>query len=443
MTESQSETARKIFLEALKSCDAKPAVRRHFFLKNGQLNSGRRSYSLITIRRVRIVAAGKAAAPMLQAALKVLAGTTGQIDIAGVLIAPEPLPKLPEGFQAFAGGHPEPNAASFAGASAALKLMVQASKNAADTLCVFLISGGASAMMELPLDRRISLADTARFHRVLVGSGATIAEINCVRKHFSSVKGGRLAQAAGNAQCCSLLISDVPRGMEDALGSGPTVADTSTVADCRRVLQQYNLVAQFPASAQEFFLSEMLPETPKPPELPGSAEVILSADDLVREAAKQAESLGWHPVLDTRCDEWDYRDAARYLVDRIRSLRRQQNRVCLISTGEVTVRLPQDGESGSHGLGGRNQQFALYAATLLEAEDEGVTLLSAGSDGVDGNSEAAGAIVDRDTAAVDRVAALQSLENFDSFRFLAAHHATIHTGRTGVNLRDLRVLLAG
>ena len=298
-------------------------------------------------------------------------------------------------------------------------------------------------MMELPLDRTISLGDTAEFYRTLVASGASITEINCVRKHFSAVKGGRLALAAGNALCRSLLISDVPAGCEDALGSGPTLPDTSTVAECRDLLSRYALLPQFPVAVRNFFEHADLPETPKPTQLTARSITLLGAEDLAQAAARRAESLGWTAVIDNSCDEWDYRQAAKYLLQQLRNLRREHSRVCLVSAGEVTVKLPANG-SGVVGLGGRNQQFALYAASLLIPEDGGIAILSAGSDGIDGNSAAAGAVVDNQTLAdpQSHSGCLQALECFDTYTFLTSRNSTILTGASGHNLRDLRLLLA-
>ena len=152
--------------------------------------------------------------------------------------------------------------------------------SADDTLCIFLISGGASAMMELPLDPAISLDDTVAFHRALVGSGATIVEMNCVRKHFSAVKGGRLAVAAGRAQKISLLVSDVPPAHLDALASGPTIPDPTTIAQCREILTRYQMLDRFPPSVRRFFESPELPETPKPNEVDSPIWKLVDSEEL-------------------------------------------------------------------------------------------------------------------------------------------------------------------
>lgn len=448
------EVARMIFKQALADCSIERAMALHVRVQDGSLYLGEESVPLDRLQHIRIVAVGKAAAPMVSSLLSRLPLPSG-CDLTGVLIAPEAPAHIPETFRFFAGGHPSPNAASFAGARSALDLLQALPKqDRASTLCIFLISGGASAMMELPLDAAISLEDTAAFHRALVASGASITEINCVRKHFSAIKGGRLALAAHGAMCRSLLISDVPAGHEDALGSGPTLPDTSTVRECREILAHYELLPQFPSAVRQFFESANLPETPKSTELHAEACVLLSANELASAAAHRAEALGWMAVINNTCDDWEYQAAAKYLLDRLRTLRRQHARVCLISAGEVVVRLPNTPSRAAAGIGGRNQQFALYAATLLQPSDGRIAILSAGSDGIDGSSPAAGAVIDEttldeatqaDSSGDDfstRASALNALAAFNTTPFLAVHGATIMTGPTGQNLRDLRLLLA-
>jgi hydroxypyruvate reductase len=359
-----------------------------------------------------------------------------------VLIAAGRPENLPSTVQFFCGGHPLPNEASFAGARAALA-MLHALGDASheDTLCIFLLSGGTSAMMELPLDNAISLDDTVAFHRALVQCGASIVEMNCLRKHFSAVKGGRLALAAGRAQTLSLLVSDVPPAHLDALGSGPTVGDSTTVAECRDILARYKLMEKFPAPVRRFFASEDLPETPKPGELNARICKLVDSDELAEAARSHAERLGFHAVIDNACDDWSYDAAADYLLVRLRELRREHSRVCLISAGEVTVRVH---EASANARGGRNQHFALYLATRLRVEDGPIAVLSAGSDGIDGNSDAAGATVDEHTLDGEsrRESALRALDGFDSSTWLSGVGATVVTGPTGHNLRDLRILMA-
>jgi glycerate 2-kinase len=432
------QLARTIFDHALRECSIDRAFDRNLHVTDSHLQiSGQPPIALNQLRRVRILAIGKAAAPMLDALLTRLP-LPPTCDLAGILISPTRPHTLPANIQHFPGGHPYPNESSFAAASAALAMLRAIAEDPA-TLCLFLISGGASAMMELPLDPAISLADTIAFHRALVSSGATIVEINCLRKHFSAVKGGRLALAAGSARKLSLLVSDVPPAHLDALASGPTLPDTTTVADCREILTRYALLEKLPPSVQAFFTSPTLPETPKPHQLHSPAIKLLDSEDLAAAARAHAAALGFHAIIDNTCDDWPSTTAADYLLHRLRELRRTHPRVALISTGEVTVELPP-----SPGTGGRNQHLALTVATHLHPADAPVAILSAGSDGIDGNSPAAGAVLDTHslTSATSVAAAQQALAAFDSTPFLNGIGATITTGPTGHNLRDLRILLA-
>jgi hydroxypyruvate reductase len=445
VTNDLAAAARSIFAAALEECRIEHAFAsgapsgtadNPFAFSLSNLNEASVEVDLSGVTRILVIAAGKGAATMLQGLQRCLPLPSG-CSLQGVLIAPEPPAILSEGFQYFAGGHPLPNQESFAGAKAALSLVEQAAHSG--VFCFFLISGGASAMMELPLDASISLEDTVAFHRALVHSGASIAEINCVRKHFSAVKGGRLGHAAARIPNLTVLVSDVPSGHLDALASGPTVPDSSTVQECHEILQRYALLNQFPPAVSAFFNSAALPETPKKRDFSARVITLLSDAELAEAACRKAEALGFSVFPDHSCDDWDYRDAAVYLVDRLRKLRKRYKCVCVVSSGEVTVQV-----SGHSGIGGRNQQFALYAATLLKPSDHPAAVFSAGSDGIDGNSTFAGAVLDDQSLRADGVTAedVQSaLLQFNSAPLLDRLHATVLTGPTGNNLRDLRLLL--
>ena len=236
----------------------------------------------------------------------------------------------------------------------------------------------------------------------------------------------------------SLLLSDVAPRFLDALASGPTLPDSSTVVECREIIDRYHLRERFTPGVREFFDDPNLPETPKLPEAP--MEILLSSDDLMDAARTRAVSLGYETVIDNSCDDWDYADAARFLLERFEQLRREHPRLCLLSGGEVTVRLGRE-----HGAGGRNQQFALACALALAGPASPVVVLSAGSDGIDGTSDAAGAIADPTT--VSRAQALgfdaaSALAGFDAYPLFTALGDTLVTGPTHNNLRDLRILLS-
>jgi hydroxypyruvate reductase len=349
------------------------------------------------------------------------------------------------GFRYFRGGHPTPTAESIHAAEAILKSLTSLD---AASLAIFMISGGGSSIVEKPVDDEISLPDLAATYGTLVHSGAPIAEINAVRKHLSSVKGGRLAQAAYPAQQVSILVSDVPDDTPDALASGPTMPDSTSIHDCERIAAKYNLIDQFPKSVAELFRQHALAETPKsddPAFVCARWWTVLSNKVAIDEATVAATRAGFAVEVDNSCDDWPYDKAANYLLNRLRELRRTVSRVCLISGGEVTVTVRNGG------IGGRNQQFALACAEQVSGQD--ITVLSAGTDGIDGNSPAAGAVVDGstifragsgevDARAGSAEAVQQALSGFNAYPLFDALGDTVITGPTGNNLRDLRILLA-
>jgi glycerate 2-kinase len=308
------------------------------------------------------------------------------------------------------------------------------------SLVIYLISGGGSATVEKPIDEEISLQDLIDTYGVLVHSGASISEINTIRKHLSAVKGGRLAQTAYPTRQVSILISDVPDNTPDALASGPTMPDPTTVQECHAIVAKHKMLGQFPVSVRELFEHHALEETPKSDDLAfvnARWWTILCNAALLEAAGREAMQQGFLVEIDNSCDDWDYAKAADHLIQRLRLLRSKHERICLLSGGEVTVHV----ENG--GMGGRNQQFALYCASKIRGEN--ICVLSAGSDGIDGDSIAAGAIADGTTLerAKARGFGLETqLSTFDAYPLFEALGDAIVTGPTGNNLRDLRILLA-
>ena len=506
--------ARNIFSASLSQCSIGNAFDRHMHFEGATLVHHPFPalqnvlkpvrIPLDQFRHIRIFALGKAAVPMLDALLTRL---PRGLPYRALCAGPEKPSKRHWRIHCFNAGHPVPNEDSFEAARLALKMLRQSHS---DTFIFFLVSGGGSTLLELPLDESITLADTIAFHEALVSCGATIHEINVVRKHFSAVKGGRLALAAPEATKLTLQIADVPLRELDALASGPTIPDRSTVEDCRAILEHYELLDRFPAAVRKFFAAAQIEETPGAKSHAGSTQpgrktggfhptaalrailrpastarflkdppgfgalsldTLLSSHDMVNAARDRAHELGYKVVIDNTCDDWPYDAAALYLVRRFAELRLKHPRLCLISSGEVTVRL-----QGRPGTGGRNQQFALAAALLLGCEsgflsskahsicDEAlggaqndaqttspassgtdVCVFSAGTDGVDGNSPVAGAIADGTTLARARALnfdPLEALLTFDACPLFSALGDTVMTGRTGHNLRDLRLLLS-
>ncbi|MGH9595392.1 MAG: glycerate kinase type-2 family protein [Edaphobacter sp.] len=431
------EDALDIFQYALNASRIDAAMERRVRFEDGGLWVDGFRYSLNGYGRLILIAVGKAAGTMARAFLRQAGREAERFE--GVVVAPEGTEALPSRLRVYSGGHPNPNEASVAAAVDILETLRGLTER---DLVVFLVSGGGSAMVEQFLESGVSLDEIAAAHKALVESGAPIAAINTVRKHLSAVKGGRLAAAAAPAEQLTILVSDVPEGELDALSSGPTMPDRSTVADVYRIAEEYGLAASLPMAISEMLTGRLLVETPKP----GDAifarsrwSVLLNSVSLEEAATVRAKELGWHVEIDDHCDDWSAERAADYLLGRLRELRRERERVCLLSAGEVTVQVPR----GVNGKGGRNQHFVLLCSGRIGAEE--ITVLSAGSDGIDGNSPAAGGLVDRSTVARAEAAGYPvtaALAEFDGSTLLASLGDAITTGPTGNNLRDLRILLA-
>ena len=424
--------ASQIFQHALAEASIAKGFARHVNCERGILRVCEDLYDLQAYSNVLVVSLGKAGHTMVEALSRQVGSSLQGIAASSI----EPSTQI-HGFRYFRGGHPTPTAGSMQAASAMLRAV---ESQPASALVIFLLSGGGSSIVEKPIDDEISLDDLIATSRALVHSGAPIAEINAIRKHLSAVKGGRLAQAAFPAQQLSLLVSDVPDSTPDALASGPTMPDSTTVEDCYRIAEKYDLLKQFPQSTRELFERHALDETPKSDALASHKArwwPVLSNQTAIEEARVAAERAGFIVQVDNSCDDWDYEKAADYLLRRVRELRTQFSPVCLISGGEVTVKVTNGG------VGGRNQQFALACAQRIAGEN--LTVLSAGTDGVDGNSSAAGAVVDGTSAERARARGLDvrtALEGFDAYPLLTTLGDAIEIGPTGNNLRDLRVLLA-
>ena len=427
------ETARRLFLQTLAESSVGSAFSRHVQYERGVLRVAEDLYPIGDYQRVSVISLGKAANTMTDA----LVGQLGE-RAGGIVVGTSDPAAQQRGFRYFTGGHPWPTAESLTAGRALLRYLENQTEH---SLVIFLLSGGSSAAAEFPLDEDLTLEDVSAVYRALVLSGAAIAEINAIRKHLSAIKGGRLAQAAAPAQQVSILISDVPDDKLDALGSGPTMPDSTTASDCYAIAERYRLAEQFPDTVRRMFAGRRLEETPKSddPAFVGARWwPVLSNATARQAAADQAKALGFRVEVDNSCDDWDYARAADYLLDRLRRLRQAAPRVCLISGGEVTVKV-----TGEGGVGGRNQQFALYCAEKIAGQS--MTVFSAGSDGIDGNSPAAGAVADGTTRERARALGLdcaQELARFNTYPVFAKLGDAIVTGPTGNNTRDLRILLA-
>jgi glycerate 2-kinase len=425
-------TARQLFEHALAEASIDKAFQRNVDCERGVLRICEDLYDLDSFRSVSVISIGKAAHSLLNS-LEMQAGRRFEGIVSSSV---DPVSQV-RAFRYFRGGHPTPNVESIRAAEAMIKSL---SGQNPESLVIFLLSGGGSSMVEKPIDDEISLDDLIATYRTLVLSGANIVEMNAIRKHLSAIKGGRLARIAHPARQVSLLVSDVPDNMPDALASGPSMPDPSTVEDCYTISTRYELLEQFPESVRELFQQHALEETPKPGD-----EVfhrsrwwpILSNASVVETSIQEAQRLGFAVAVDNSCDDWDSLRAVDYLLERVRELRQKSERVCLISGGEVTVKVTNGG------VGGRNQQFALACASKIAGEK--ITVLSAGTDGIDGNSPAAGAIVDGTTmerAQTRGLAPETYLSEFNAYAFFDKLGDAVITGPTGNNLRDLRILLA-
>jgi len=444
--------AQGIFREALAAIDIPAALERKLarsglrihcgeaILDRAEASSiatGGATVDLTQFDHIDVIAFGKASFAMAEGLLDLLAP---EYRADGILVAPTRPPRALEGFRTFVAGHPVPTAESFAAGRAILDLLGRCDEH---TLIFFLLSGGGSALVELPLDPDMTLEDFQTLHRVLVTCGGPIDAINAVRKHLSAVKGGRLAAAAPRAMKITLGVSDVPEGREAALASGPTLPDPTTVEDVRRVVEQYGLLQKLPPAIRARFESSAgIPETPKgdhPAFLRAHFQVLLGVRDLFHQAHRAAEAAGCVTICDNSTDDWPLGQAADYLLDQLAQLKRGNptRRVAVLADGEVSS--PVTGE----GIGGRNAAFVLYCVEKIAGK--ALAVLSAGTDGIDGSSPAAGAVADGGTLARARAAGLDPHDYFrrsDSYSFFKALSDTVETGPTGNNLRDLRILLA-
>jgi hydroxypyruvate reductase len=324
------------------------------------------------------------------------------------------------------------------GAEAAIQLLAGLTER--DSV-IYLISGGGSALFEKPVDPQIILDDLIKLNRVLVGCGLPIEQINVIRKHLSSVKGGRLAVRAHPARQLTIYISDVPDDVPSMVASGPTLPDESTAEQCYSLVETHDLAPKLPAAIRKHFEARSLEETPKPgdPRFAHSRYYCLLSNKDALEAAKTAaESVGFAAEIDA--GNWDahYRQVVDESMDRLDEARKRKpgKAVCLIQGGEVISPV-----TGS-GMGGRSQAFAVYAAERIAGARR--TVLSAGTDGRDGNSPAGGAVVDGETMARAVELGLDAeeyLKASDSYHFFKGLGDTIETGYTDNNVRDVRVWL--
>jgi len=430
------QIARRIFQETLSAIDIPEAMQRKLQLTGTVLRLEDSQVDLRAFKNMRVIAIGKAAHGMVEG-IESLLGR--EFPFTGIVSAPTPPLRAVAGLKYFVGGHPTPDQQSWKAGEAILASLKECDEK---TVVFFLLSGGGSALVELPLDARQTLEDVRQLHRALVTCGAPIDAINTVRKHLSAVKGGRLALAAGRATKITLAVSDVPVGKESALASGPTLPDPTTIAEVQRVIVEYPLREKLSPALLRWISEGKMPETPKESEAAfcnAHFSLLLGLDDLFHPAHHATEAAGFLACCDNTTDDWPVDKAAEYLLEQLNVLRKANpgRRVALIADGEVSS--PVKGK----GIGGRNAAFVL--ACVKKIAGKKIAVLSAGTDGVDGNSPAAGAVADGDTLDRGRAIGLNARYMFresDSYSYFARLGDTIVTGPTGNNLRDLRIFLA-
>jgi glycerate 2-kinase len=430
-----SKQALRIFRAALKAADPAEAVARHVRLRGDVLSVGGKRYRLEEFHNIDIIGAGKASARMA-AAIERLLGRRVRSGLINVKYGDATRLRHVEVNEC---GHPMPDGKGVAGAERIARIAREAGEH---DLLICLISGGASALLPLPA-QPITLAEKQETTRLLLHCGASIHEINCVRKHISLLKGGQLARLAWPATVVTLILSDVIGDDLDVIGSGPTVPDRSTYADARAILMKYRMLDSVPRTIRERLAGDE-PETPKPGDRifeKVQNAIVGSNRQAVDRAAAQARQLGFHTTVLSTFIEGETRDVARVHAATAKEIlasgRPVKRPACVISGGETTVTIR------GTGLGGRNQEFALAAAIDI-AGLKNVAILSAGTDGSDGPTDAAGAIADGTTLARAKELGLNAVEflaNNDSYHFFERLGDLVKTGPTGTNVMDVRVLL--
>jgi hydroxypyruvate reductase/glycerate 2-kinase len=430
--------AEQLFLAGVESVLPDRLIAQQLQREYDRLQIAGHTFHLTQSGRIFVLAAGKAAALMAMETEKIL----GDLITDGHVVTKYGHGSRLSHLTLTEAGHPLPDASGVESTRRMLALARQAGK---DDLVLCLLSGGASTLMA-DLPGEATLEDLKQANDLLVRCGADISEINTVRKHLSAVKGGQLAAAATPATVISLILSDVIGDTIDVIASGPTVPDSSTFADALAVLEKYALGVLFPATLLDHLrqgAAGLLPETPKAgdPVFGNVHNHIIGNNRLALEAAAhKAGELGFETCIITDSLQGDYTEAADFILRTLVHASRQnpdRKPLCLLFGGEPTLKV-----SGS-GLGGRNQHLALYLATRLDPGEE-ITLLCAGTDGTDGPTDAAGAIIDRNTllcAKHKNIDAVEFLSRFDSYHFFQQAGGHIITGNTRTNVMDMVVVL--
>lgn len=433
----KSDGARRAALQAversLRAADPSRLVKNALRLEGGVLKVRGLHRVELGRRRIIVVGGGKASALMAAGVEDVLGA---RIDD-GLVIVPEyqrPFPSL-ERVKLAKSTHPLPSPKGVRAVKNMLEVLDTAGKG---DLVVALISGGGSALMTSPLDG-VSIAEMQATTHLLLRAGAEIRELNCVRKHLSKIAGGRLAERAGDADLISLIISDVVGDDLSSIASGPTVPDPTTFSDARRALKSRGVWSKIPLQVRRKIDSGIegsIRETPKPGDeiFRRVSNILIGSNEIARSAVKTSlRKAGYWVCSNPGSVTGEARLAGRRLAREAVAKKHRSDRWGLVWGGETTVTVHGDG------LGGRNQELALAAAIALEGS-RGITLVSFGTDGVDGPTSAAGAIADSTTAQRAKAAGIDPRRHLlanDSFSFFKALGDLVVTGPTGTNVNDV------
>lgn len=428
----------QLFLETLEGASLERVMSASVERRGDALVVQGESIPLPRAGRVFVAGIGKAAQPMCSALVPLLGP---DCDVQALVVSSVGCEAGPDASETILGGHPYPNQESVRAARRAIAMADQLGR---DDLFVCLLSGGGSAICEEPLHPEMSLEDLRAFYEVLVTCGANIVEMNILRKHLSRIKGGRLAQSAAPARQLTLYVSDVPPGEPSTVASGPSMPDESTCEDAYRTAGSLGIVPRLPNSVRRRIEDRTLVETPKPSDPAFDRSQWLCLLDNLAVLARlenRARDSGWVVERDLSVDDRPVRDAAVSLIDRLQALQsaNPQQTVSVTTGGELSSPVTGDG------MGGRNQAFVLWAARVLAERGMRATVLSAGTDGIDGNSPAAGAIADETTIQRAEAHGMDPADfdrRSDSYRFFERLDDLIVTGPTGNNVRDIRMLIA-
>jgi hydroxypyruvate reductase len=431
--------ARNIFAAALAAVDPYTAIKTNVNLDGDHLRAGERSYDLRLFDNIFVAGCGKASARMALA----LEDLLGDRIAEGIVVVKYGHGIALKKIEIIEAGHPIPDGAGLDGARRVAELVRGSTER---DLIFFLISGGGSALLPFPVDG-LSLAEKQQTTEALLKSGATITEINALRKHLSRLKGGRLAGLAMPATTIALILSDVTGDVLDAIASGPTAPDNSAYESCLVIIDRYGLQEKIPAKVFNYLRSGAAgehEETPKPgnPIFDKVQNLIVGSNRTALTAARaRAAELGYRTMALAEPVEGESRIAAGRLAGLVRDLARDRPvnfpPLCIIAGGETTVTVR------GNGVGGRNQEFALAAAVEISGLDN-VVVLSGGTDGTDGPTDAAGGVVDGFSLARGNalgLAAEDFLDRNDSYAFLRATDDLLITGPTLTNVMDIQIML--